>query len=283
LTSVGSLPCHSEQGPFARALRATVLVMAPPSKDLFSLHQRTAVVTGASSGIGRAIAEALAEAGASVVLVGRRTSALCEVEAGVVSRGGRGAWLATDLADRNELAGFADRCAEVFGEPDILVNAAAINLRPPLGSLTLEDWDTTMAVNLTAPFVLGQRFGPSMADRGYGRIINIGSQQSFRAFGNSGGYGVSKAGIVALTRSQAEAWSRYGVCCNAVVPGFVHTAMTEAVFSDPPRVSALQQRTMIGRNGLAEDFGGVAVFLASAASAYVTGQAIFVDGGFSAT
>jgi NAD(P)-dependent dehydrogenase (short-subunit alcohol dehydrogenase family) len=253
------------------------------SKDLFSLHQRSAVVTGASSGIGRAIAEALAEAGASVVLVGRRTSALSEVEAGIARRGGRSAWLSADFADRQALVGVADRCAEVFGEPDILVNAAGINLRPPLGSLTLEDWDATMGLNLTAPFVLGQRFGPSMADRGYGRIINLGSQQSFRAFGNSGAYGVSKAGIVALTRSQAEAWSRRGVCCNAIVPGFVNTPMTEAVFSDPTRVAALEERTMVGRNGRVEDFRGVAVFLASAASAYVTGQAIFVDGGFSST
>ena len=166
------------------------------------------MVTGASSGIGRAIAEALAEAGASVVLLGRRTSALSEVQAGIAARGGRSAWLSADLADRQEAVGLADRCAEIFGEPDILVNAAAINLRPPLGSVTLEDWDATMGVNLTAPFVLGQRFGPSMADRGYGRIINIGSQQSFRAFGNSGAYGVSKAGIVALTRSQAEACGR---------------------------------------------------------------------------
>jgi gluconate 5-dehydrogenase len=238
-----------------------------PGNDLFSLDQRTAVVTGASSGIGRAIAEALAEAGASVVLVGRRTSALSEVEDGIAGRGGRSAWLSADL----------------FGDPDILVNAAAINLRPPLGSVTLEDWDTTMGVNLTAPFVLGQRFGPSMADRGYGRIINIASQQSFRAFGNSGAYGVSKGGIVALTRSQAEAWSRSGVCCNAVVPGFVHTPMTEAVFSDPARVAALEERTMVGRSGRVEDFRGVAVFLASAASAYITGQAICVDGGFSST
>jgi gluconate 5-dehydrogenase len=140
-----------------------------------------------------------------------------------------------------------------------------------------------MGVNLTAPFVLGQRFGPAMAGRGHGRIINIGSQQSFRAFGNSGAYGVSKAGIVALTRSQAEAWSRSGVCCNAVVPGFVHTPMTEAVFSDPARVAALEERTMVGRNGQVEDFRGVAVFLASAAAEYITGQAIFVDGGFSST
>jgi NAD(P)-dependent dehydrogenase (short-subunit alcohol dehydrogenase family) len=253
------------------------------SNDLFSLHQRCAVVTGASSGIGRAMAEALAEAGASVVLVGRRTSALSEVEDGIAGRGGSCASVSADLADRQELLAAAERCADIFGEPDILVNAAAVNNRPPLGSVTLEDWDATIGVNLTAPFVLGQRFGPPMAERGYGRIINLGSQQSFRAFGNSGAYGVSKGGIVALTRSQAEAWSRHGVCCNAVVPGFVHTPMTEAVFSDPARVAALEARTMVGRSGMVEDFRGVAVFLASAASAYVTGQAIFVDGGFSST
>jgi NAD(P)-dependent dehydrogenase (short-subunit alcohol dehydrogenase family) len=120
-----------------------------------------------------------------------------------------------------------------------------------------------------------------MAERGYGRIINLGSQQSFRAFGNSGAYGVSKAGIMALTRSQAEAWSHRGVCCNAVVPGFVHTPMTEAVFSDPDRAAALAARTMAGRNGSVDDFRGVVIFLASAASGYVTGQAICVDGGFS--
>jgi len=265
------------------ASTATVFLMSQTSKDLFSLHQRCAVVTGASSGIGRAIAEALAEAGASVVLVGRRTSALSEVEDGIAGRGGRSAWLSADLADRQELPAIAERCADLFGDPDILVNAAAINLRPPLGSVTLEEWDATLGVNLTAPFVLGQRFGPAMADRGFGRIINLGSQQSFRAFGNSGAYGVSKAGIVALTRSQAEAWSRCGVCCNAVVPGFVHTPMTEAVFADPARVAALEGRAMVGRSGRVDDFRGIAVFLASAASAYITGQAIFVDGGFSST
>jgi NAD(P)-dependent dehydrogenase (short-subunit alcohol dehydrogenase family) len=122
-----------------------------------------------------------------------------------------------------------------------------------------------------------------MAERGYGRIINFGSQQSLRTFGNSGAYGVSKAGVVALTRSQAEAWSRRGVCSNAIIPGFVHTAMTNAVFSDPDRESEMANRTMMGRNGTVDDFRGVIVFLASPASCYVTGQAICVDGGFSST
>jgi gluconate 5-dehydrogenase len=138
-----------------------------------------------------------------------------------------------------------------------------------------------MAVNLDAPFLLGQHLGPAMAARGWGRIINIASQQAIRAFGHSGAYGVSKAGVAALTRAQAEAWSAYGVCCNTIAPGFVSTPLTQAVFADPARVAAMAARTMIGRNGEPADFCGVAVFLASHAAAYVTGQTIFVDGGFS--
>ncbi|HEX8628513.1 MAG TPA: SDR family oxidoreductase, partial [Catenuloplanes sp.] len=126
------------------------------------------------------------------------------------------------------------------------------------------------------------RFAPAMARRGWGRIINVTSQQAVRAYGNSGAYGVSKAGLGALTRSQAEAWSRFGVCCNAIAPGVVHTPLTEEVFADPAKAAAAAARTMIGRNGEPADFAGAAVFLASAASAAVTGQMIFVDGGFSA-
>jgi NAD(P)-dependent dehydrogenase (short-subunit alcohol dehydrogenase family) len=122
-----------------------------------------------------------------------------------------------------------------------------------------------------------------MAARGHGRIINVASQQAVRAFGNSGGYGASKGGLVSLTRSQAEAWSGSGVCCNVIVPGFVATPMTRQVAEDPVRSAALAARTMIGRNGEPADFAGAAVFLASSASRYVTGQLIFVDGGFSAT
>jgi gluconate 5-dehydrogenase len=190
--------------------------------------------------------------------------------------------VSADVGDREELAEAADAAAREFGEPDILVNSAGINLRPPMDELTLADWDQTMAVNLSAPFLLGQRFGPAMARRGWGRIINIASQQSMRAFGNSGGYGASKGGLVSLTRSQSEAWASRGVCCNAIAPGFVVTPLTAEVASDPARSAALAARTMTGRNGEAADFEGAAVFLASSASDYVTGQVIFVDGGFSA-
>ncbi|MGE5291817.1 MAG: SDR family NAD(P)-dependent oxidoreductase [Micromonosporaceae bacterium] len=257
--------------------------MTPILDELFSLDGHVALVTGGNSGIGRAMAGAIAAAGAAVVVVGRDTSTLSATVEEISAAGGHAAFVAADLGDTAAAEGAAHEAAAVFGEPDILVNSAGVNLRPPLAELTQQEWDLTMAVNLTAPFLLGQRFGPSMAARGYGRIINVGSQQSIRAFGNSGAYGVSKAGVLALTRSQAEAWSKDGVCSNAIVPGFVRTPMTEPVLADPGRSAALAARTMAGRNGTAGDFRGIAVFLASPAARYVTGQAIFVDGGFSST
>jgi NAD(P)-dependent dehydrogenase (short-subunit alcohol dehydrogenase family) len=249
--------------------------------DLFSLDGRVAVVTGGSSGIGRAITGALARAGASVVVVARTQEQLEATAGELTAEGGRAAWVAADLSTRDGVRAAAEEAAGVFGEPDILVNSAGINLRPPMSELGEDVWDTTMAVNLEAPFLLGQRFGPGMAERGFGRIIHITSQQAHRAFVQSGAYGVSKGALESLARSQAEAWSPYGVTVNTLVPGFVMTPLNQRLSSDPEKVAALAARTMTGRNGLAEDFEGAAVFLASRASAYVTGQSIFVDGGLS--
>src|SRR6202046_3850912 len=247
--------------------------------ELFSLEGRVAVITGGSSGIGEAMASALALAGAQVVIVARdptRLSATCRA---LRDAGCAAALVSADLSDRAEVRRGASAAAAAFGEPDILVNCAGVNLRPPLESLSEEHWDLMMAVNLNAPFLLGQRFGPAMAARGWGRIINITSQQAMRAFGNSGGGGAGRGARGALTRAQSEAWADRGVCCNAVAPGFVATPLTAPVASDPVRSAALAARTMTGRNGEAADFEGIAVFLASRASAYVTGQLICVDGG----
>ena len=251
--------------------------------ELFSLDGRVAVVTGGSSGIGAEMARALGRAGARVVLVARDKDRLQTAGEGLWAEGVGAAWVSADLADRAEVARAADEAEAAFGAPDILVNCAGVNVRPPLGSLSVEDWDLTMAVNLTAPFLLGQRFGPVMAARGFGRIINVTSQQAQRAFANSGGYGASKGGLAALTRSQSEAWAGSGVCCNSVCPGFVLTRLNARLANDPAVVAALAARTMVGRNGQAVDFAGVTVFLASRASDYVTGQTLYVDGGFSAT
>jgi NAD(P)-dependent dehydrogenase (short-subunit alcohol dehydrogenase family) len=244
---------------------------------VFGLSGRTAIVTGGNSGIGRVMAAALREAGAAVVLVARNRERL---EATAAELGAHA--VSCDLSDRADVARAADAAVRLAGEPDILVNAAGINPRPHMNDLTEAVWDDVLEVNVTAPFLLGQRFGPGMAGRGWGRIINVVSQQALRAYGNSGAYGVSKGGLASLTRSQAEAWSPHGVCCNAVAPGVVETPMTAAILGDPAKAAAAAARTMIGRNGRPEDFAGIAVFLAGDGSAAITGQVICVDGGFSA-
>jgi gluconate 5-dehydrogenase len=247
--------------------------------DLFSLRGRVALVAGGSSGIGRAIAGALAEAGARLILVARRRA---ELEAAQREIGAAAAILACDLADRAALTACAHAASGFFGAPDILVSAAGVNIRKPMLEITADDWDATLEINLGAPFFLAQKLAPAMIERRWGRILNIASLQSVRAFGNSGPYGASKGGVLQLTRAQAEAWSKHGVTANAIAPGFFATPLTAPVASDPVRWKQMAERTMIGRNGEMPDLAGAAVFLASRASDYITGQTIFVDGGFSA-
>ena len=249
---------------------------------LFDLSGRVALVTGGNSGIGKALGWALAGAGAKVVLVARRAAALDEAVAEFRSRGLDASALACDLTDRAALREIAARSAEAFGPPDILVNASGINARQPFETPDDEHWDTTLAINLTAPFLLIRALAPAMRERGWGRIVNITSLQCARAFPNSAPYGASKAGLMQLTRATAEHWSKYGITCNAIAPGFFATPLTEPVLADPARAKAMADHTMIGRNGALADLHGAAVFLASDASAYVTGQTLFVDGGFSA-
>ena len=250
---------------------------SPALESLFGLHGRTALVTGGSSGIGRGIAHALAGAGARVLIAARTRSAIDETVAEIHTAGGTAEGIVADLAAR---AG-AHALADAAGDVDVLVNSAGINLRPPMPELDEATWDATMAVNLEAPFVLGQRLAPGMAQRGYGRLIHLSSQQAHRPFADSGAYGVSKAAVEGLARSQAEAWSSRGVTANVLIPGLVQTPLNRRLTSDPARLEALAARTLVGRNGLAEDFAAAAVFLAGPGSSYVTGQSIAVDGGFS--
>jgi gluconate 5-dehydrogenase len=249
---------------------------------LFDLRGRTALVSGGSSGIGLAMAQALAGAGASVVLVARREQALREAAAGIEAEGGRAGWVAWDVSERATLGECVRRASECFGAPQILVNAAGINLREPAARITEASWDRQILLNLSVPFFLAREMVGPMIEAGWGRIINIASLQSQRAFADSAPYGASKGGVVQLTRAMAEAWSARGVTCNAVAPGFFPTALTAAVYADPQRVQALARQTMIGRNGELRDLHGIAVFLASEASAYITGQTVYVDGGFTA-
>lgn len=250
--------------------------------DLFRLDGKVALVTGASSGIGRAIAQALADAGAKVVLVARRAGELDAAKREIEDGRGSAAIHPCDLADRATLRACAAEAPRFFGAPDIVVSAAGVNVRRPMLEVAEADWDATLRLNLEAPFFLAQQLAPAMIARRWGRIINIASLQSVRAFGNSGAYGASKGGVLQLTRAQAEAWSRFGVNANAIAPGFFATALTAPVVADPAKWQQMAERTMIGRNGELADLAGAAVFLASRASDYVTGQTLFVDGGFSA-
>lgn len=245
--------------------------------DLFSLGGLHALVTGGASGIGFALARALGGAGAAVTIVGRDPARLADAEARLAALGVPADALRADLGDAADL----DRVAGKARGTDILVNCAGVNPRPPLAATSEPELTEVLAVNLLAPFRLGQAAGPAMAERGFGRIINVGSQQSISAFGNSGVYGMGKAGLAGLTRSQAEAWSAHGVTANTLIPGFVATPMTAATLAIPGRAEALAARSMVGRNGVPQDFEPAVVFLASRAAGYVTGVLLPVDGGFS--
>lgn len=249
--------------------------------SLFSLRGRTAVVTGGSSGIGRAIATALAKAGASTVVLARGRDRIDETVDELAGAGCIAAGVVGDLSSRQGILDAAEAVVEPFGEPDVLVNSAGINIRPPMAEITERDWELTLTVNTLAPFLLGQRFAPGMAERGYGRLIHISSQQAHRAFVSSGVYGVSKGGVESLMRSEAEAWGGTGVTSNTLVPGFVLTPLNARLQDDREKVAELAARTMIGRNGLPDDFAAAAVFLAGPGSGYVTGHSLFVDGGLS--
>jgi NAD(P)-dependent dehydrogenase (short-subunit alcohol dehydrogenase family) len=252
--------------------------------DQFKLDGRTAVVTGASSGIGRAMAGFLAEAGAQVVLVARRESELMAAAAEINAHQGVAAYVVADLGQRDQLGNIATQCKTAVdsGRIDIVVNAAGLNLRQPAESVSIESWDATLNLNLSVPFFFAREFVSQMREQRYGRVINIASLQSTRAFANGLPYGASKGGVCQLTRAMAEAWSRDGICCNALAPGFFPTELTAPVFDDPTSREGFAQQTAIGRNGELADLAGVTVFFAAAASAYITGQTLAVDGGFTA-
>jgi|TARA_Y100000310_G_scaffold340280_2_gene435469 NAD(P)-dependent dehydrogenase (short-subunit alcohol dehydrogenase family) len=250
--------------------------------SLFDLNDRTAVVTGSSSGIGQAIAGFLAQAGARVILVARRQDRLDALVDSIRENGGHAVALAGDLGDLDSIPGIAERCQEAFAGVHILVNAAGVNLRQSAEEVTPQGWNQTIQLNLSAPFFFAQALVPGMKAAGYGRIINIASLQSVRAFPDGIAYGASKGGVCQLTRAMAEAWSSDGITCNAIAPGFFPTELTAPVFADRERRSWAADKTAIGRNGELEDLAGISVFLASPASSYITGQTIFVDGGFTA-
>ena len=248
---------------------------------LFRLDGRHALVTGGNSGIGLAMARALGLAGACVTLVARRVEPLDAAAATLRVDGINAAAAPCDLTDVAALQACVARAAAT-APIDILINTAGINLREPFMQVSAASWDEQLAIHLRAPFFLTQAVAPAMAAQKWGRIINIASLQSERAFANSAPYGAGKGGILQLTRAIAQEWSPHGITCNAIGPGFFPTALTAPVFNNPELAAKNAAQTAIGRNGALEDLYGATVFLASDASAYVTGQTLYVDGGFTA-
>ncbi len=252
--------------------------MSDPN-TLFDLSGRIACVTEASSGLGKQAASALAAAGAQVIGVARRAEALSDWAERI---GPKAATLSADLSERSQIKEIAAQIAIPFGAPDIIVHAAGINTRESADSVTDEGWDITLNLNLATPFFLSQALVPNMKAKGWGRIVNFASLQTARAFPGGVSYGASKAGIAQLTRAMAEAWSGFGINTNAIGPGFFPTELTGPVFADAERAARNAVQTCIGRNGDLSDIDGPLLFLCSRASAYVTGQVLMVDGGYTA-
>ena len=241
----------------------------------FDIAGQVAVVTGASSGIGKHLATALAEAGASVIVVARRADSIEQLASDI-----KGHAIAQNLCEVTDYNDFAAQLSKPFGAPTLLINAAGVNHRQAPEDITENSWNETIKLNLSVPFFLSRALVGGM--QGNGSIINIASLQSVRAFPNSMPYGASKGGVAQLTRAMAEAWSSLGVRTNALAPGFFPTELTQAVFENPEKAAANAAQTCIGRNGELEDLVGPALFLCSPASAYMTGQVLYVDGGFTA-
>lgn len=249
-------------------------------EGLFGLHGRTAVVTGASRGLGAAMAIALAGAGARVCLVGRRPN-LEATRAAIEAAGGEAEVVVGSLLGEAAIDAVVAACVERVGPVDVLVNNAGTFVRKPALDWTADDWDEVVDLSTKSVFQLCQRFGRTMIERGHGKIVNIGSVLSFQGGYTVAGYAASRHALIGLTRALANEWAPLGVNVNAIAPGYVDTDLLEGLKGDPERSRALLARVPAGRWGTPDELAGAVVYLASAASDFVHGATLVVDGGWS--
>jgi NAD(P)-dependent dehydrogenase (short-subunit alcohol dehydrogenase family) len=256
--------------------------MSGSGRGVFDLEGRTAVVTGASRGLGRQLACALARFGADLVLTARDARSCDDTRAEVESMGRHAVALALDVRERSSIEAFAEAAFSAFPRIDILVNNAGCNVRKPAVEVSWDDWNLVVDTNLRGPFFVSQQIARrSMIPNRYGRIVNIGSVTSVAGYAGLAPYSASRGGIKQLTMSLADDWGAHGITVNCLAPGWFRTEQNKVMYEDPEWVSYLTDRIPLKRPGRAGDLDGAVVFLASEASAYVTGQILLVDGGIS--
>jgi NAD(P)-dependent dehydrogenase (short-subunit alcohol dehydrogenase family) len=247
------------------------------------LTGKTAVVVGGTSGIGRAVAHGLAEAGADVVPTSRRVEQVEAAASEIEERGKRSLRIVSDVSNCASLQSLLDTCIAAFGKVDILINSAGRTKKAPTADFLEEDWAAILDTNLTGTLRACQVFGRHMIERGYGRIINIASLSSFVALYEVAAYSASKAAVASLTKSLAVEWAAHGVNVNAIAPGVFRTALNQKLLDQTERGREFLLRTPMRRFGKVEELAGAAVFLASDAASFVTGEILVVDGGFLAS